>query len=95
MMVMDYGRECYCVCHIPISKLSTNSTFGTYIRIRCTQESPNQTTCGTCGRSGRDKYLPISDAGAREFDRLARVKRAAREHDVDEMLRVLDTVGRG
>jgi hypothetical protein len=90
---MDLSRECFCTCHIPICKLSTNPAFGVWVRIACTRDSPDATTCGTCRRSGKDKYVPMNEAAAREFEKLARVRRALSNGDIDEAVLWLERVG--
>lgn len=90
---MDASRECYCACHIEVAKLSTISAFGVWIRIECTQNSPDETTCGTCGRSGKDKYTEMSKAASLEFARIFKIRLALSHGDQEETLRLLSRVG--
>lgn len=86
----DLSRECFCTCHIPMAKLSTNPAFGVTVRIECTQRSwvADQTglLCKNCGRSGKARYEPIEETKAIELGKAALHSRYASPEPVEKAL---------
>lgn len=86
--VRDLTRECFCTCHIGWVNLQRRSglpdsevhVLEVTCRIRCTvdgvaRDPDSNTLCVVCGRTGRDRYLPIPDLTGMNLGVLADIQR--------------------